>query len=75
LFYYAVQFSKNSLSLFESGGDERIRTADPLLARQVLSQLSYTPVCDVRCEMLEVRLLLEFASGEFLLFPLLISHF
>ena len=26
------------------GGDERIRTADPLLARQVLSQLSYTPI-------------------------------
>ena len=26
-----------------SGGDERDRTADPLLARQVLSQLSYTP--------------------------------
>ena len=26
-----------------SGGDERNRTADPLLARQVLSQLSYTP--------------------------------
>ena len=26
------------------GGDERDRTADPLLARQVLSQLSYTPV-------------------------------
>ena len=26
------------------GGDERNRTADPLLARQVLSQLSYTPV-------------------------------
>ena len=25
------------------GGDERVRTADPLLARQVLSQLSYTP--------------------------------
>ena len=25
------------------GGDERNRTADPLLARQVLSQLSYTP--------------------------------
>ena len=24
-------------------GDERNRTADPLLARQVLSQLSYTP--------------------------------
>ena len=28
-----------------SGGDERDRTADPLLARQVLSQLSYTPMC------------------------------
>ena len=26
------------------GGDKRDRTADPLLARQVLSQLSYTPV-------------------------------
>ena len=27
------------------GGDKRDRTADPLLARQVLSQLSYTPMC------------------------------
>ena len=27
------------------GGDERVRTDDPLLAKQVLSQLSYTPVC------------------------------
>jgi hypothetical protein len=27
-----------------TGGGERIRTADPLLAKQVLSQLSYTPV-------------------------------
>ena len=26
------------------GGDEEDRTPDPLLARQVLSQLSYTPV-------------------------------
>ena len=26
------------------GGDEGIRTPDPLLAGQVLSQLSYTPV-------------------------------
>ena len=26
-----------------SGGDEEIRTLDPLLAGQVLSQLSYTP--------------------------------
>ena len=28
---------------FASGGDEEIRTLDPLLAGQVLSQLSYTP--------------------------------
>ena len=27
------------------GGGERDRTDDPLLAKQVLSQLSYTPVC------------------------------
>ena len=27
-----------------SGGDDGIRTHDPLLAGQVLSQLSYTPV-------------------------------
>ena len=26
------------------GGDKRIRTADPLLAKQVLYQLSYTPI-------------------------------
>ena len=26
------------------GGDEEIRTLDPLRARQVLSQLSYTPM-------------------------------
>ena len=26
-----------------SGGDKRDRTVDPLLAKQVLSQLSYTP--------------------------------
>ena len=34
----------HTFSLFqESGGDERDRTDDPLLAKQVLSQLSYTP--------------------------------
>ena len=27
------------------GGDEEDRTPDPLLAKQVLSQLSYTPNC------------------------------
>ncbi len=34
-------FKQKHLTL---GGDERDRTADPLLARQVLSQLSYTPI-------------------------------
>ena len=27
------------------GGGEGIRTPDPLLAKQVLSRLSYTPIC------------------------------
>ena len=30
------------------GGDEEVRTPDPLRARQVLSQLSYTPVSGFR---------------------------
>ena len=30
------------------GGDEEDRTPDPLLARQVLSQLSYTPTGGLR---------------------------
>ena len=37
---------KISIDLFGcqcAGGDERTRTADPLLAKQVLSQLSYIP--------------------------------
>ena len=29
---------------FRVGGDDGIRTHDPLLAGQVLSQLSYTPI-------------------------------
>ena len=32
------------------GGGERDRTDDPLLAKQVLSQLSYTPVRQNRCD-------------------------
>ena len=32
------------LSLHPFGGDDGIRTHDPLLAGQVLSQLSYTPI-------------------------------
>ena len=45
LIIYAVFKVRYSLeeSSFPSG-DEGIRTPDPLLARQVLSQLSYTPI-------------------------------
>jgi len=32
------------LSSLDFGGDEENRTPDPLLARQVLSQLSYAPI-------------------------------
>ena len=38
--YHELQFGSESLSL---GGDNRDRPDDPLLAKQVLSQLSYTP--------------------------------
>ncbi len=33
-----------TLLSFTHSGDKGIRTLDPLLARQVLSQLSYTPI-------------------------------
>ena len=39
------QFRSTVLApLIEIGGDEGNRTLDPLLAGQVLSQLSYTPI-------------------------------
>ena len=37
-------FITNSLRYSLLGGDDGIRTHDPLLAGQVLSQLSYTPI-------------------------------
>ena len=39
----ANHFSRQSNSSTGIGGGERDRTDDPLLAKQVLSQLSYTP--------------------------------
>ena len=42
-----MQFSRyiiDALNYTASNGDGGIRTLDPLLARQVLSQLSYTPI-------------------------------
>ena len=40
---YAV-FKVLTVQLSTNGGDEEDRTPDPLRARQVLSQLSYTPM-------------------------------
>ena len=36
--------STKALIISTNGGDEEDRTPDPLRARQVLSQLSYTPI-------------------------------
>ena len=40
VFFLLTFFLKEKVS----GGDEEDRTPDPLRARQVLSQLSYTPI-------------------------------
>ena len=41
---FCEQAPKSALSKIRLNGDGEIRTLDPLLARQVLSQLSYAPV-------------------------------
>ena len=43
-FLYEVFKVQNYIGRFLPNGDKGIRTLDPLLARQVLSQLSYTPI-------------------------------
>ena len=42
-----VSFKSRVLFPHVLGGDEEDRTLDPLRARQVLSQLSYTPIIDL----------------------------
>ena len=54
-----------SFGTFVPNGDGEIRTHDPLLARQVLSQLSYTPKALPRC--LEETQFLPKKSFAFLL--------
>ena len=45
LSYEPIQYPRCIFSpSLASGGDDGIRTHDPLLAGQVLSQLSYTPI-------------------------------
>ena len=40
-----------------AGGDDGIRTHDPLLAGQVLSQLSYTPIIECRMQNAKCRII------------------
>jgi hypothetical protein len=44
LSYEPIFGSVAELPFSPPGGDEQIRTVDPLLAKQVLFQLSYTPM-------------------------------
>ena len=48
LSYKPMSFSVHLVSHSHYGGDEEDRTPDLLLARQALSQLSYTPVWDIK---------------------------
>ena len=41
---FVLRIQLELIKLFSANGDGEIRTLDPLLARQVLSQLSYAPV-------------------------------
>ena len=43
------------IQLLSANGDGEIRTLDPLLARQVLSQLSYTPILVVMYYLILIR--------------------
>ena len=42
--WFPVRFHYGSDDFPSAGGDDGVRTHDPLLAGQVLSQLSYTPI-------------------------------
>ena len=39
-----LSYKPSALFNYKANGDGEIRTLDPLIARQVLSQLSYTPI-------------------------------
>ena len=47
VFIFSFQSSYSGKSFNLPNGDDEIRTRDPLLARQVLSQLSYAPIAIV----------------------------
>ena len=48
------------LHLVSTGGDEGNRTLDPLLAGQVLSQLSYTPIWVIQLTFQSLKIELQF---------------
>ena len=48
-----VRSNHLSYAPISSGGDEEVRTPDPLRARQVLSQLSYTPILHIKLKVLK----------------------
>ena len=63
-----MRFSRYIAVSFQiPNGDGEIRTLDPLLARQVLSQLSYTPI---RMRVYPVKAIPILFSFPFRLFPL-----
>ena len=47
--YTGFPLKDRRLRIFILNGDGEIRTHDPQLARQVLSQLSYTPIAHKMC--------------------------
>ena len=57
------------VSFLLTGGDDGIRTHDPLLAGQVLSQLSYTPILNSKFRIRNSKLL-GFAFSPFCAFAL-----
>ena len=62
MYVRSTKLEKTSLSFangLSANGDGEIRTLDPLLARQVLSQLSYTPIW--------LLCIISFKSGSHLL--------
>ena len=55
LSYKPIWSSAVQLSLTALGGDKRDRTVDLLLAKQALSQLSYTPISGVFTQVFYLR--------------------
>ena len=58
MYVRSTKLEKTSLSFangLSANGDGEIRTLDPLLARQVLSQLSYTPILVVMYYLILIR--------------------